>query len=76
MFTFSTVLGGWTSVLLFTNTSYNSEIKEVIDKMYLNQKNFVVNVMDLSILLVKDANKRFSEDQRDYNNANQISNNF
>ncbi len=28
--------------------------------MYLNQKNFIYNVKDLSVLLVKDANKRFS----------------
>ena len=29
--------------------------------MYLNQKNFIFNVKDLSFLLVKDANERFSE---------------
>ena len=29
--------------------------------MYLNQKNFIFNIKDLSILLVKDANERFSE---------------
>ena len=29
--------------------------------MYLNQKNFIFNVKDLSLLLVKDANVRFSE---------------
>ena len=29
--------------------------------MYLNQKNFIFNVKDLSLLLVKDANERFSE---------------
>ena len=29
--------------------------------MYLNQKNFVFNVKELSLLLVKDANERISE---------------
>tara|TARA_B100000945_G_C19969898_1_gene407073 strand:+ start:391 stop:522 length:132 start_codon:yes stop_codon:yes gene_type:complete len=29
--------------------------------MYLNQKNFIFDVKDLSLLLVKDANERFSE---------------
>ena len=29
--------------------------------MYLNHKNFIFNVKDLSLLLVKDANERFSE---------------
>ena len=58
---FSVVISGWTSVLLISNTSYNLEIKEVINKMYLNQKNFVGNLKELSLLLVKDANERFSE---------------
>ena len=30
--------------------------------MYLNQKNFVGNLKELSLLLVKDANERFSEE--------------
>ena len=34
---------------------------DLITKMYLNQKNFIFNVKDLSLLLVKDANERFSE---------------
>ena len=29
--------------------------------MYFNQKNFIFNVKDLSLLLVKDANERFSD---------------
>ena len=29
--------------------------------MYWNQINFILNVKDLSFLLVKDANERFSE---------------
>ena len=57
--TFSAVLTGWTSVALLSNTNYKPEIREVIVQMYLNQKDFLLNVKDLSILLVKDANKRF-----------------
>ena len=34
---------------------------EIITKMFLNQKNFIYNVKDLSVFLVKDANQRFSE---------------
>ena len=56
------------------NTSFNIEIKEVINKMYLNQKNFIFNVKDLSLLLVKDAHERFSEDQKDIINLNSIKN--
>ena len=65
--TFSLVISGWTSTILFLKTTYSSEIKEVINKMYLNQKNFIFNVKDLSLLLVKDANKRFSDKGQDTN---------
>ena len=60
-FIFSAVITGWTSVILLSGTTFNIEIKELITKMYLNQKNFIFNVKDLSLLLVKDANVRFSE---------------
>ena len=58
---FSAVITGWTSIVLLSNTTFNLEIKELITKMYLNQKSFIFNVKDLSLLLVKDANFRFSE---------------
>ncbi len=61
VFIFTAVITGWTSILLLSNTTFNFEIKELITKMYLNQKNFVFNVKDLSLLLLKDANQRFSE---------------
>ena len=64
-FIFFSVITGWTSILLFSNTTFNLEIKQLITKMYLNQKDFVVNIKDLSLLLVKDANERFSEASQD-----------
>ncbi len=74
---FSTVITGWTSIILLSNTTFNLEIKELITKMYLNQKQFIFNVKDLSILLVKDANHRFSENSQSMtqlkNEKNQIS---
>ena len=60
-FIFSAVITGWTSVILLSGTTFNIEIKELITKIYLNQKNFIFNVKDLSLLLVKDANERFSD---------------
>ena len=58
IFTFSAVISGWTSIILLSNTTYDLEIRDVINKMYVNQKNFIFNVKDLSLLLVKDANER------------------
>jgi len=57
---FYAVITGWTSIILLANTTYNFEIKELLTKMYLNQKQFIFNVKDLSLLLVEDANQRFS----------------
>ena len=58
---FTAVISGWTTMILLSNTSFNLEIKELVTQMYFNQKNFIFNVKDLSLLLVKDANERFSE---------------
>ncbi|WP_269605231.1 hypothetical protein [Prochlorococcus marinus] len=63
-FIFSTLITGWTSIVLLSNSTFNLEIKALITKMYLNQKNFIVNVQELSLLLVKDANERFSENNQ------------
>ena len=63
-FIFSAVITGWTSIVLLSSTTFNLEIKELITKMYLNQKNFIFNVKDLSVILVKDANERFSENNQ------------
>ena len=62
---FSAIVSGWTSILLLSNTTFNLEIKEVINRMYLNQRDFIFNVKELSLLLVKDANVRFSEINQD-----------
>ena len=69
-FIFSAVITGWTSIVLLSNTPFNLEIKELITKMYLNQKNFIFNVKDLSLLLVKDANQRFSKNNQSIIKAN------
>ena len=61
---FSAVITSWTSILLLSSTTFNLEIKELITQMYLNQKNFIFNVKDLSVILVKDANERFSENNQ------------
>ena len=65
VFIFSALITGWTSIVLVSNTKFNLEIKELISKMYFNQKNFIFNVKELSILLLKDANYRFSENNND-----------
>ncbi len=69
---FSAVITGWTSIILLSNTTFNLEIQELITKMYLNQKNFIFNIKDLSILLVKDANVRLSDNNQDMIRLNNL----
>ena len=74
IFLFSAVISGWTSILLLSNTTFKLEIKQVINKMYLNQRNFIFNVKDLSLLLVKDANVRLYGKTQDITNLNKKNN--
>ena len=69
---FSSVITSWTAIILLTNTTFNLEINELISKMYINQKSFIYNVKDLSILLVKDAKERFIENDKRTINLNNI----
>lgn len=69
---FSSVITSWTAIVLLTNTTFNLEINELISKMYINQKSFIYNVKDLSILLVKDAKERFIENDKRTINLNNI----
>ncbi len=71
---FSAVITGWTSIILLSNTTFNLEIKELITKMYLNQKQFILNVKDLSLLLLKDANHRFSENSQSMTQLKNVKN--
>ena len=76
IFVFSAVLSGWTSIILLSNTAFNSEIKEVLNKMYLNQKDFIFNVKDLSLILVKDANQRLSSNNQEITLLNNLKHEF
>ena len=62
----------WTSIILLFNTAFKLEINELLTKMYLNQKNFIVNVKDLSVILVRDANERFSEKNQEVSISDNI----
>ena len=62
---FSAVISSWTMIILLSNTSFNAEIIQLLNNMYLNQKDFVYNVRGLSLLLVKDANERLDNNQLD-----------
>ena len=64
----------WEEIKEHFKENFDLEIKKVITKMYLNQKDFVFNVKDLSLLLVKDTNQHFYNNQQDITQFNNIKN--
>ena len=58
----SIILAGWTSYTFISQSSKSSEITKVIKDMYSSQKTFVVDVIQLSKILIKDTSKSFSNE--------------
>ena len=58
-------------IILISETPFELEINEVIRKMYLNQKAFLYNVKDLSSLLLKDANIRLFNNEKEFYYSNE-----
>ena len=73
---FSAVISAWTSIILLSSTTSNVEINEVLKRMYLNQRNFILNVKELSLLLVTETNDRFSEINQDVIDSDNQQNGF
>ena len=48
------ILAGWTGYVFFSQSSKSSEITKVIHDMYSSQKSVVIDVIDLSKILIKD----------------------
>jgi hypothetical protein len=58
----SIVLVGWTCFAFISQPTKSGEIINVIQDMYESQKSVIIDVVDLSKLLIKDKSKRIAED--------------
>ena len=59
----SIVLAGWTSFAFISQSTKSGEIINVIQDMYESQKSVIIDVVDLSKLLIKDTSEEIvSED--------------
>tara|TARA_B100000965_G_scaffold74263_1_gene58637 strand:+ start:5659 stop:6105 length:447 start_codon:yes stop_codon:yes gene_type:complete len=56
----SIILTGWTSYSFVFQSSKSNDIAEVIQDMYANQKSVLIDVLDLSKILIRDKNKKIS----------------
>ena len=61
----STVLAGWTTYSLFFQTSKSSDIVEVMQDMYASQKSVIIDVIDLTKILVKDTSDKLTNENKD-----------
>ena len=56
----SIILAGWTSYSLVSQSSRSTEITEVIQNIYSHQKSIIIEIIDLSKILVKDTSERIT----------------
>ena len=61
----STVLAGWTTYSLFFQTSKSSDIVEVMQDMYASQKSVIIDVIDLTKILIKDTSDKITNENKD-----------
>ena len=59
----SLILAGWTCFAFFSQPTKSGEIINLIQDMYKSQKSVIIDVVDLSKLLIKDTSEKIpSED--------------
>ena len=58
----SIVLAGWTCFAFISQSTKSGEIINVIQDMYKSQKSVIIDVVDLSKLLIKDTSEKISSE--------------
>ena len=58
----SIILAGWTGYAFISQSKKSSEIINVIQDMYESQKSVIIDVIDLSKILIKDTSERISNE--------------
>ena len=61
----SIILAGWTTYSFFFQSSKSIEIAKVIEDIYSSQKSFVIDVIDLSKILIKDTSIKIVNEEND-----------
>ncbi len=58
----SIILVGWTCFAFISQSTKSGEIINVIQDMYENQKSVIIDVVDLSKLLIKDTSEKIASE--------------
>ena len=59
---FLIILAGWTCFAFIAQPTKSGEISNVINEMYESQKSVIIDVVDLSKLLIKDSRERIASE--------------
>ena len=60
----SIILAAWTTYALIFQSSKSNQISKVIEDLYSSQKSVVVDVVDLSKILIKDNSKKITKENK------------
>ena len=58
----SIILAGWTGFAFISQSTKSGEIINVIQDMYVSQKSVIIDVVDLSKLLIKDTSEKIASE--------------
>ena len=58
----SIILAGWTCFAFISQPKKSGELINIIQEMYESQKSVIIDVVDLSKLLIKDTNKSIASE--------------
>ena len=58
----SIILAGWTCFAFISQSTKSGEIINVIQDMYESQKSVIIDVVDLSKLLIKDTSEKIASE--------------
>ena len=59
----SIILASWTSYAFFSQSSKSNEITHVIQDIYENQKSIIIDIINLSKILIKDTSETIATEQ-------------
>ncbi len=62
----SIILAGWTCFAFISQPTKSGEIINLIQDMYEGQKSVIINVVDLSKLLIKDNSERIASEDNNF----------
>ena len=64
IFLISIVFAGWTTYALIFQTPKSSDIVNVMQDMYVSQKSVVIDVFDLSKILINDTSNKITNENK------------